>query len=134
MNRVSSPWLLWDGECGLCSASVEFLMRKGAEKGYRISMWQNAPERVLSADVRGRVEREFVIAGDDGTVIAGGADAILRVLRGIGWWWVAPWQVVPLVWVSRGVYRLVARNRGWISKRFFGGRACGIAGRRADSE
>lgn len=64
----------------------------------------------------------------DGTRLRG-ADAMLFALRATGWNWVVPFQYPPLVWPARLVYALVARNRGFISKAFFGGVACGLENR-----
>jgi hypothetical protein len=37
--------------------------------------------------------------------------------------------IPPLIWLAMGGYWLVARNRGLISKLFFGGQACGLDNR-----
>lgn len=59
-----------------------------------------------------------------------GARAVLFILEATGWGWFARMlSYPPFIWVLQIGYWIVARNRGLISKVFFGGKACGLENR-----
>lgn len=117
-----TPTLVFDGDCGICTASANWARR-----------------RVPSVRVRSHVEhgvesleKVWLVEGDSRRE---GADAVAALLRMAD---SAPWRALgtllslPLVrWVARGAYWVVARNRTRLS-RLFGLKACAVPGDRAN--
>lgn len=114
-------WLLYDGQCGLCSrwiASLKpILERTGFQCAHLQSPWvaerTSLPPETLSDDIR--------LLMVDGRVISGAA-AYRYILKRI--WWSAPLgylcEVPGLRWLMDRIYRIINRNRLRIS------RACGL--------
>ncbi|MBB2911457.1 putative DCC family thiol-disulfide oxidoreductase YuxK [Streptosporangium becharense] len=104
------PVLLFDGDCGFCTASVRFAERRIGVRA-RVAPWQCEDLAALGT-TRERAEREVLWI--EGGRVRGGAQAVAALLRAAG----LPWsplgfalRVPPLRWVAQGVYRLVAVNR-----------------------
>ncbi|MBG0817126.1 thiol-disulfide oxidoreductase DCC family protein [Planomonospora sp. ID82291] len=104
------PVLIYDGDCGFCTASVRFAERRIGLRA-EVTSWQSADLPALGA-TRERAERE-VLWAEHGRV-HGGAQAVARLLIAAG----APWSTLglalrlpPLRWAAHGLYRLVAANR-----------------------
>ncbi len=100
------------------------MTRRGAQQIFTPVARQVAPSPPLTDSVNERASNEVVVVGDQKEL--GGADAVFFVLRKTGAWWVWPLALPPLVWLMRVGYRVVARNRGYISQKYFGGQACDI--------
>jgi predicted DCC family thiol-disulfide oxidoreductase YuxK len=112
-----APLLLYDGTCGFCAASVQFILRHERHGVLRFAPLQSE----LAAAIRGRhPELEgvdsmvWVENGGEGRGerVAVRSDAALEVARYLGW----PWRALGAGWlVPRGlrdaVYDLVARHR-----------------------
>lgn len=121
--------MIWDGECGLCSATAQWVRRKDRAKAFQIVTYQNCPRPPMDDAIYERCRSEMAVVTREGRVLFG-ADGILFVLEILGWGWLGRiLRVPPLVWPIRAGYWLVARNRGLISKWFFGGVACGLDNR-----
>lgn len=111
-----TPILVFDGDCGICTASANWVRR-----------------RVPSVRVRSHTEHG-VDSLDKVWLVEGGsrregADAVSAVLRLADR---APWRVLgavlalPVVrWIARGAYWVIARNRTRLS-RLFGLKACAL--------
>lgn len=126
MTRATAPVLLYDGSCGFCQASVQFVLRHERRATLRFAPLQGDLGAALRA-------RHPVLDGVDSVVWVedpGGpherlllrSDAALRVAGYLGGWWrlVAAAAVLPR-FLRDGVYRLVARHRHRILR---GGEAC----------
>lgn len=90
---------------------------------------QTCPTPPLTASLKERAASEVVVVDEQGHE-RGGADAVFFILRKTGAFWVWPFMLPPLIWFMRAGYRVVARNRGYISRKFFGGEVCSIADRK----
>lgn len=104
--------LVFDGDCGFCTASVSWLFRHARPCDVRAEPYQRFDLAGHGIPVR-RAQREVLWIVPDGRVF-GGADAIARLLRtGAGGWAVAGRLLasVPIRWLARAVYRVVADNR-----------------------
>lgn len=101
--------LIYDGECGFCSRSVlllEGMARKPFEKRSSREVLSRLPEGVAQV-----VAGQMLWLEPDGTVW-GGSQALVRVLRAIGWSGLAFLLGNPIVQpVTRALYRLIARSR-----------------------
>lgn len=107
----ASPILVYDGDCGFCSACVR-LIRRRIHPGVRAVPWQRTDLSQLGA-TRQQAERAVLWVSRDGSIHAG-AMAIAHLLLDAG----APWaqvgaaiRIPPIRWFAAGTYRLVARNR-----------------------
>lgn len=121
-------WLLWDGSCGMCSASAQWVRNRDKNRLFNICQAQSCPSPPMTPELMGRSGREMLVVAHGGQVL-GGARAFLFVLEQTGAKWVKVFGLPPLVWIVDGVYRLIAMNRGFISKTFFKTAACGMENR-----
>ena len=113
--RRSRPELIYDGDCGFCTASASWLSRRwsGADAPRAIP-WQE-----LSAERAGQLQLSpDDFAGSawwvDGDCVEGGSRAIAHALEAShGLWAVAgrTLLVPPVSWVAPLGYRVVARYR-----------------------
>ncbi|MEM8757668.1 MAG: DCC1-like thiol-disulfide oxidoreductase family protein [Planctomycetota bacterium] len=126
----SGPVLVYDGVCGLCSASVRFVLRTERDDSLRFVAYQS--------DVGGELLRAYGMDQDtiDSVVYIADGQAFRRsaavfAMAGhmrLPWRLVRVFRIVP-GWLRDAVYRLIAKTR----YRIFGRRPrCSLpAGRRA---
>ncbi len=75
-----------------------------------------------------RCSRELLLVTPEGQAVWGSRAVITALaLTGSSAWRLLLWP--PIVWLMMAGYWLVARNRGLLSKLFFGGRECGLDNR-----
>ncbi|MFT3969432.1 MAG: DUF393 domain-containing protein [Micropruina sp.] len=105
--------LLYDADCGFCTASAEWLRRR--RLGAAISPLQGADLTALGVDgERARREVPFVEPGPSGVRVGYGHVAVGRALAtGSPGWRLTGWLLThpPVSWLARPAYALVARNR-----------------------
>lgn len=109
------PVLLYDGACGLCAASVQFVLRHDRRRTLRFAALQGAFARAVLA-------RHSELHGADSMVWIGDAassgpislrsDAVLRVLAYLGgpWALLAPLRLIPRS-LRDSIYAVTARHR-----------------------
>lgn len=116
-SRISDgPVLLYDGECGVCSASVQWILKHERQHSLRFAALQSDLGRQLR-------ERAMVDEGvdsllwieqseDGGVRAAMWSSAVIEVLRYVGgpWRWLTTVRLVPRAWRDSG-YRWFARRR-----------------------
>lgn len=107
-----TPLLLFDGECGFCTLSVLWLMRR-LRRPVRIEPWQ----RTALADygLTPELADRYAWWIERGRPLEPGYRAGARALMACGgaWAWVGRLLIVPPVaWLARLAYRLIAINRG----------------------
>lgn len=117
------PLLLYDGTCGFCARSVQFVLQhEGADKTLRFASLQSGAAREI-------IERRPELASIDSVIWVerepGGAErvlvrstAVLRVLHYLGGVWRvlgALGHVVPRV-LRDALYDFIARNRYRIAR------------------
>ena len=107
----SRALLIFDGDCGFCSRCARFVARRMPTDA-EVKPWQrvNLAAYGVSPD---RTRHELVWVGADREV-AGGVQAIARLLLDCGGVWAVPGaalRVPPFRWIGHGLYRLVANNR-----------------------
>ncbi|GAA2444925.1 hypothetical protein GCM10010191_72020 [Actinomadura vinacea] len=112
MTGFDRPVLLYDGDCGFCTASVRFAERRIPSSAEPLA-YQFADLEALGTTAE-RASYEVVWVARDGRV-HGGAQAIAMLLIDAGGVW-RPLgllgRVSPFRWAAHGLYRLVAANRG----------------------
>lgn len=124
--QADRHWMIWDGECGLCSATARWVHKKDRKKQFQIVTYQNTPRPPMTDAIFEQCKSAVVVMTSDGKQF-NGADGILFVLEHLGWGVFARiLRLPPLVWVMRLGYLVIARNRGRLSRWFFGGQVCGL--------
>lgn len=107
---VTGAVLLYDGDCGFCSASIDWLSR-WEMLGVPARTWQSWDADRLPVPVE-RLATEVVLV--EGPAVLGGPDALAAAVRASGSWRrvLGGFVMLPAVRaVARPVYRAVARNR-----------------------
>ncbi|GAA2578312.1 DUF393 domain-containing protein [Actinomadura fulvescens] len=111
MSFRERPVLVYDGDCGFCTASVRFLERR-VPTSAEVVAFQFADLGSLGIDAE-QASYEVVWVARDGRTY-GGAQGIARLLVDAGKLW-RPLGMVAMVppfrWLAHGLYRLVANNR-----------------------
>jgi predicted DCC family thiol-disulfide oxidoreductase YuxK len=118
---VTSPILLYDGACGFCAESVQFVLARDRRGTLLFAALDSATGRDIlerHPDVRGFDSVLFVEPADDTHAerVLTHSDAALRVTAYLG----GPWRILQLARfvpsaVRDAVYRLVARHRHRLS-------------------
>ena len=122
MRGADASWVLFDGECGFCDASVQWLLARDRRGRYRFGALQGAS----AAAVRLRhpelppAEETMVLVEAPGTPferVRTRSDAALRILSGLGGLWrlAAAGRAIPPP-LRDAAYRWVAKRR----RRWFG--------------
>lgn len=120
-TAITTPLLLYDGTCGFCAESVEFVLTRDRRKTMRFAALDSAAGRavlerhpeVLAFDSVLFVEPAN---GEQPERVFAHSDAALRVLSYLG----GPWRLLGLARivprpVRDATYRLIARHRHRLS-------------------
>lgn len=106
------PIIVFDGDCVLCSASAQFVLRHDRAGRFRLAAMQTPCGAELA-------RRHGIVPEDPQSILlvsAQGAqtdsDAVLSIAQGLGWPWTmaAVFRLVPR-FVRDAAYRWIARNR-----------------------
>lgn len=132
MEMAERHWLIWDGECGLCSETAQWVRQKDTKREFIICQYQNCPSPPMNPAFYERCKVELGVVTSDGREL-GGAKAVFFILEQLGWGWFARLLAAPpMIWINTLGYRIIARNRGFLSKVFFRGKSCGLDNRYPD--
>ncbi|MFI2641464.1 thiol-disulfide oxidoreductase DCC family protein [Streptomyces sp. NPDC018610] len=110
-TRRPRPVLVYDGDCGFCTASVTFAQRHVRPR-CDVLPWQSLPLDEYGV-TQERAEYEALWVTPAGTVY-GGAQAVAKALLSAGGPWSLPGALLtlpPFRWAAHAAYRLVAENR-----------------------
>ena len=120
----ATPVLFFDGVCGFCNRSVDYVIRRDTSRVFRFAPLQSATaERTLSAHGIDASRLESVVVTRDDIVLTR-TDAVLATLLTIGWpsWLVYAIAAIP-IWLRDPGYAVIGHFR----YRIFGKRdACRI--------
>ncbi len=120
MEPGPHPVIVFDGECVLCSANAQFILRHDRRRHFRLAAMQGATGAAIFA-------RHGIDPGDPETMVVAIGDLVLRdsaaviaIFAGLGW----PWRALAVARIlprplRDGAYRWVAKRR----YRLFGQRA-----------
>lgn len=111
--------VLWDGECGFCRRSVDWLLARDRDGRLEAVPYQMAPAPPMTPELRQACARAVHLVEPDGRVWSAGR-AVLRALEIVGyrvWPRVLRWP--PFIWFIELGYWVVARNRRQASKIMF---------------
>lgn len=114
-NGPSAPVLLYDGECGVCSASIQWILRHERQHHLLFSPLQSQLGKQLraSAGVSEKIDSLLWIDRSLNTPRASKwSGAVLKVLCYVGW----PYSWLTVMWwipapARDAAYRLFARYR-----------------------
>ncbi len=106
------PVLLFDGECGLCRASVQWVLRHDKKRKFRFVSLQSPLAQQFLADEKEIPDNcDSLLLVEDGKVFIY-SEAALRTLRLLGF--PRPLSAIAFLFPKGfrdAVYRLIARNR-----------------------
>jgi predicted DCC family thiol-disulfide oxidoreductase YuxK len=109
------PWLIFDGDCGFCTSSTQWLAGKLHRRlgpNARLVPWQFTDLAALGTTAQ-RAQREVLWVATNGT-IHGGAAAFADWLKFRGGAYAIPGHLMSLPLVrslAAAVYRVIAKNR-----------------------
>ncbi len=110
-ERRSGPILFYDGDCGLCARSVQWILRHDRRGELRFAPLQGATYAALDVPGKPRDLNSMVLWDGERLFVEG--DAWARVLKAMGGWW-GMWggalKRLPRR-IRDGVYRFIARRR-----------------------
>jgi predicted DCC family thiol-disulfide oxidoreductase YuxK len=112
MNE-SQPIIFYDGLCGLCDKSVQFVLKHDKKKQFKFATLQSD----FAYNTIGKPETDSFVLLDQGKIYME-STAALRTLKRLGGVWslAAAFLVIP-TFIRNAVYRFVARNRyKWFGK------------------
>lgn len=113
------PVLLFDGECNLCNATVQFIIRHDSAGMFRFASLQGTYGRRLLASLGmpDLTPDTFLLQADGKVYLQ--SEGALRTLRRLGFPWSLAYVCIILPTRLRdAVYAFVARNRyRWFGKR-----------------
>jgi predicted DCC family thiol-disulfide oxidoreductase YuxK len=110
-EAAMSSTVFFDGVCGLCNASVDFILRHDRRGVFRVSPLQGETARfTLPESLRERLDT-LVLQNEDGMYVR--SAAVVRILWGLsGLWPIAGWLLWLIPWPLRDWgYRIVSANR-----------------------
>lgn len=111
-------WVFWDGECGICGQSVQWIRKRDKQGLFRIMPYQIAPEPPMTSELREACGHAMHVVTEDGRVYRAGR-AVLFILEKLGWGITARWlSLPPFIWLVELSYKFVARNRHRLSNLF----------------
>lgn len=106
-----APLLVYDGDCGFCTASVRFIERR-IKPACEVTAWQFTDLDALGVTPL-RAQHEALWVTPAGTV-HGGAQAVAKALLSAGGGWGilgGSLLTFPVQWPAHLVYRLIADHR-----------------------
>jgi predicted DCC family thiol-disulfide oxidoreductase YuxK len=106
------PVIVFDGDCVLCSASAQFVLRHDRTARFRLAAMQTVAGAELARRHGIDPADPQSIALVSGQKALTDSDAILAIGQGLGW----PWKVVGVLRIvpkrlRDAAYRFIARNR-----------------------
>lgn len=109
--------LIYDGECGMCSRIVRFIVRINRNPDLYVTDFESDWSR-LSDVVRDDIDSVIFI--DDGSAFYKSTAALKVLASAHGLFRIALIGLIAPKFIRDGIYDLIARNR----KRIFGGAFC----------
>lgn len=109
---ATRPTLIYDGECGFCRRSADFVRRRDREQRLALIPFQDQAGVAAFGIPLPALAAAMHLVLPDGRVFAG-ADAAPEVLKLLpGWRWLAwPFRLPGVLPAARRVYAWIARRR-----------------------
>lgn len=112
------PIILFDGVCNLCSASVQFILKRDKEKKFRFASLQSAyGQRLLMQFHLSTTTFNSFILYQNGKIYTRSTGSLKIFQQLKGWKWVKIGWLIPK-FIRDFVYNLIAKNRyAWFGKK-----------------
>ena len=112
-------WLLWDGNCGFCRRSVEWVKARDRKGIFHAFPYQAAPSPPMTPELYERSRRAVQVVAPDGRTLEAGMAAAF-ILGKLGYRRFSKFMTWgPIVPITEWGYRRVANNRGWLGQLLF---------------
>lgn len=118
-EAVGQHWIFWDGECGFCRRSVDWLLARPGGEQFRPVPFQEAPSPPMTPEMARACADAVHVVTQEGEVLRAGR-AVLFALEHTGMGALARlgrWP--PFIWFIELGYWVVARNRRLFSRFMF---------------
>jgi predicted DCC family thiol-disulfide oxidoreductase YuxK len=101
--------ILYDGDCGLCNAWVDFVLKQDKHKRFKFAPLQSEVAKVIDLDAA--VNLKSIVYVRSGRKYSK-SGAALRILRDLGGIWLITWIFWFIPFFIRDlIYVLIAKNR-----------------------
>ncbi len=114
-------WLLYDGDCGMCRRTVNWIGRRDKDGQFEIIEFQIAPTPPMTPEIYEACKKAMHVVTGDGTIIKAGR-SMMYVLKTInGGYGILPrfLSLPPMIWFVELGYIIVAANRQFFSRFIF---------------
>lgn len=107
-NPSKHPVIFFDGYCGLCTRSVQFILKRDRKKAFRFASLQSAyATNTLPSDID---TNTFVLM--DGGKLYTRSDAAIRTLQKLGGFYGCSFVLFAIpAFIRNAVYQFIANNR-----------------------
>jgi predicted DCC family thiol-disulfide oxidoreductase YuxK len=107
--------VLFDGVCGMCNASVDFILNRDRDKKFLFSALQGKfANEQFPQECK---DLNTIIYFRNGKILRR-SSAVLQILVDLGWPWVVVWPLLLIPAFLRDLfYRIIANSRHLISKK-----------------
>ncbi len=111
--RVNGPLMLYDGECALCTGSVNFVLDHDRNQKIQFASLQSTPGQALLEffDLPMRDFESFMVVEGNFCITKSAAVARLGVHMGGPWKWLGLTSLIVPAFLRDGIYSFVFRNR-----------------------
>ncbi len=109
MEVTTERLILYDGDCGLCNAWVDFVLKQDKHKRFKFAPLQSEVAKVIDLDAA--VNLKSIVYVRSGRKYSK-SGAALRILRDLGGIWLITWIFWFIPFFIRDlIYVLIAKNR-----------------------
>ena len=109
---MGNPIVIFDGMCNFCSYSVQFILKRDQQGGFRFAPLQSAPGSALMEKYGlDPSDAQSILLVKEGKVYVK-SDAVLEIIADLGppWHLLKPFAIIPKPWRD-ALYDVIARNR-----------------------
>jgi len=120
-EKITKHWLLFDGKCGMCRRTVNWIGRRDKPGQFEIVEFQKAPSPPMTPPLYEACKKAMHLVTDDGEILRGGR-AMMFVLERINWGYgILPGflSLPPMIWFVELGYKIIAANRQFFSRFIF---------------
>ena len=118
-NSRSDKIVIFDGICHLCSAAVQFIIKRDSHAKFKfVARQSDTGQRLLSRHQASLKDTETIVLLKD-QIIYTGSDAVLEIARGLDHVWklLIVFKIIP-GFIRNWVYNFIAKHRyRWFGKR-----------------
>ena len=83
-SGVERAWMLFDGDCGFCTRTANWVMARDRDERLRVVPYQLAPSPPMTPDLQAACAEALHVITPHGRTLRGG-DATIYTLGALGW-------------------------------------------------